>query len=190
MNSSVRTRRPLRYVASTNIKERNLAFFDLEFSGFELDNDILEIGCVLVSQPDFKVIREWQTKIKPGHTRNRDKKTLKLIGYSAEKWKDAIPARRALEEFNTMVEDAVLVGYNMAWDFFLLKKSLSEKEIKPLFHWQVLDVLSMLYAGLYNKNINGFRMREMARYFKIKNGTWHDALADAKLTYELFLKLI
>jgi hypothetical protein len=58
----------------------------------------------------------------------------------------------------------------------------------PSYHWQVLDVLSMIFSELYRSNMDGFRMREVVRYFHMKEQQWHDALVDARATYEIFLK--
>lgn len=181
---------PLRYVADTHLKERPLAFVDLEFSGLGADNEILQIGCVLVSQPEFQVIGEWQARVKPKHIENADRKALHLIGYSARKWKDALPLAHALVQFNAFAQDAVLIGYNVVGDFYQLKKSYHQAGLTPSYHWQVLDVLSMLFAELYRSGLDGFRMREVVRYFRLKQGQWHDALVDAKATYDIFIKLM
>ena len=181
---------PLRYVADTHIKERPLAFVDLEFSGLSAVNEILQIGVVLVRQPSFEVIGEWQTRVKPVHVHNGDAKALKLVGYTARKWKDALPLKEALERFDAFVSGAVLIGYNVVGDFFQLKKSFHQVNLTPSYHWQVLDVQSMIFSDLYRSHMDGFRMREVVKYFHLKNQQWHDALVDARATYEIFKKLM
>lgn len=190
MPKVVRTGKPKRYIASTKIKERPLAFVDLEFSGLDLCNEVLQIGVVLVSQETFEVIQEWSVKVKPEHIRNADRKSLRIVGYTAKAWENAIPLHDALSQFNEIAKNAVIVGYNIAWDFFFLKKSYFEAGIKPLFHWQVLDVQSMVYAEYYRSRLDGFRMREMVPYLKLKKRKWHDSLADARVTYDIFIKLM
>ncbi len=150
---------PLRYEPDTHIKERLLAFVDLEFSGLGAEHEVLQIGCVLVNQPDFQVIGEWEAKVKPRHVEDGDRKSLKIAGYSARKWKDALSLKEALEQFNTFASGAVLVGYNVVGDFYQLKKSYHQVGLVPSYHWQVLDVLSMIFAALYRSNMDGFRMR-------------------------------
>ncbi len=181
---------PKRYVADTHIKSRPLAFVDLEFSGLEANDEIMQIGVVLVSQPQFEVIGEWQARVKPRHVENGDRKALALIGYTARKWKDALSLKEALEQFDAFVSGAVLIGYNVVGDFFQLKKSYHQVGLTPSYHWQVLDVLSMIFFGLYHSNLDGFRMREVVKYFRLKNQQWHDALVDARATYEIFTKLM
>jgi DNA polymerase III alpha subunit (gram-positive type) len=181
---------PKKYVADTHIKDRPLAFVDLEFTGLGAEHEVLQIGCVLVNQPDFSVIGEWEAKVKPRHIENADKKSLKLVGYNAAKWKDALSLADALEQFNVFAKDAVLIGYNIVGDFYQLKKSYHQVGLEPAYHWQVLDVLSMIFAELYQSGLGGFRMREVVRYFHLKNQHWHDALVDARATYEIFIKLM
>lgn len=183
-------KRPKIYKPETRIKERTLAFVDLEFSGLEVKHEIMEIGCVLVHQPNFNVVREWKVKVKPKHIENADKTSLEMIGYSESEWQDAISLEQALLEFNKIAKDAVLVGYNTAMDFSFLNKAYFDEKIKPAFHWQILDVMSMAFSMLYKKKIKGFRMTEVAEYFGIGNGKWHDALDDSRATYEIFLKLV
>ena len=180
---------PLRYVADTHIKDRPLAFVDLEFSGLGAENEILQIGCVLVSQPDFKIIGEWQTKVRPSHIKNGDPKALRLIGYNARKWRGALELRDTLEQFNAFAKDAVLVGYNVVGDFYQLKRSYHLVGILPAYHWQVLDVLPMLYLELYKSRLKGYRMKEVAKYLRLRGGHWHDALVDARTTFDIFKKL-
>ena len=181
---------PRRYTAGTHIKERPLAFVDLEFSGLAADNEILQIAAVLVNQPDFEDVGEFSVRVKPRHLENADRKALKLIGYSARKWKDAIPLKEALEQFNAFAKGAVLVGYNVVGDFYQLKKSFHQVGVMPAYHWQVLDVQSMAFAVLYSSRTDRLRMREMVPFLRIKQGTWHDALADARMTLEIFRKLM
>jgi DNA polymerase III alpha subunit (gram-positive type) len=182
---------PLRYVPGTHIKKRLLAFIDLEFSGLEADNEILQIGVVLVRQPSFEIVGEWQTKVLPTAIENADKKSLKLIGYTPAKWKGALPLREALEQFDAHVNGAVLIGYNVVGDFFQLKKSYHQVGLVPSYHWQVLDVMSMSFATLYRTGLDGYRMREVAPYFRIKGKrAWHDALVDARDTFEIFKKVM
>ncbi len=188
--TSANTKMPRRYVADTHIKERPLAFVDLEFSGLEADSEILQIGVVLVSQPDFAVIGEWQAKVKPLHIEHGDKTSLKIVGYTAHKWKDALPLKKALAQFDAFVKGAVLIGYNVVGDFYQLKKSYHQVGLVPTYHWQVLDVLSMIFSELYRSRMDGFRMREVVKHFHLKNQHWHDALVDARATYEIFVKLM
>ncbi|MEK7583024.1 MAG: 3'-5' exonuclease [Patescibacteria group bacterium] len=174
---------------STRIKERPLIFVDLEFTGLQWKHEVIQIGCLVVGQPDFKIIKEWETKINAEHWDQADPEALKIVGYTEERWKDAVALREALTAFNETARDGVLVGFNVAMDFLYLKKAYASVDMEPTFHWQIIDVLSMAFKDLYALPLTEYRMSELTTHFKIKNDIHHDALEDARMTYELFLKL-
>ena len=151
----------------------------------------MSIGCVVVKPDDFGIVKEWSVKVKPKNLEIADRKALEMIGYSEETWKDAVNLEEALKEFNSVVKDAVLVGYNCSWDFLFLLKSYWEENIEISFHWQILDVLPMAYLRLFNnKELKEFRMSEVKRFLGIEAEKSHDALEDAKITYKIFMKLM
>ncbi len=181
----------------TRIKERPLIFVDLEFTGLQWKHEVIQIGCLVVSQstptgasgPDFKIIKEWETKIKAEHWDQADPEALKIVGYTEERWKNAVSLRESLTTFNEIARDGVLVGFNVAMDFLYLKKAYASVNMEPTFHWQIIDVLSMAFKDLYALPLTEYRMSELTTHFKIKNDIHHDALEDARMTYELFMKL-
>ena len=190
MIKHILNRRPKKFQPNTGIKKRPLVFVDLEFSGLDLDHEVIEIGCLVVDQTNWKIKKEWLAKIKPREIDEADPNSLNIIGYSEEKWKGAISLREAMLKFNKIAKDGVLVGYNVASDFMFLEKSFFELGIRPAFHWQIIDVLSMAFSKFYNKSgIKGFRMREVEEFLKIKHGVWHNPLDDSRATYQMFLKI-
>ena len=186
----MKIKRPLKYEPNTRIKERPLAFYDMEFSGLEFDHEIVQMGCVLVSQSDLKIIKKWKAQVIPEHIENADKNALTIIGYSKYKPENGIPLRKALLEFNKLTKNAVLIGFNSSVDYSYLKKAYYEQKIKPAFHWQLLDVLPMAFIVMNKTKLKGIRMKELISYFKLKPGKWHDALADADMTYKIYKKLL
>lgn len=176
----------------THIKERPLAFFDLEFSGLNFDNEILEIGCIIADPKTLKVKKEWFAKVKPDRIDLADKNSLKMIEYSEKEWREALTPKKALKKFNTITRGAVLVGYNPYWDFMFLMKSFWQENIKVAFHWQIIDVLPIAFAKLYNsKKIKDFRLYEVVKFLRVEKGDkHHNALDDARMTYKVFMKLI
>lgn len=187
---TVPTPRPEDYNGNTRIKERRLAFVDLEFTGLGAQHEILSIGVVLADQPDFAVVEEWETKVLPTDVGGADPVALGMVGYTEEAWRDALPLREALERFDALVADAVLVGFNVAGDFYQLKKSYHAVGLEPSYHWQVLDVQSMVFSAEYHSELDGFRMREVVPHFRLPVRSWHNALEDARATYDLFVALM
>lgn len=191
MIKHILNRRPRKFQPNTGIRTRPLVFVDLEFSGLNLNNEVIEIGCLVVDPKTLKVKKEWFAKIRPEHIKDAEPSSLEIIGYSKEEWRGAISLKEATLKFNKIAKNGVLIGYNVAWDFMFLEKSFFELGIKPAFHWQILDVLSMVFLKFYGGNkIKGFRMREVEQFLKVKHGVWHNPLDDAKATYEIFVKMV
>jgi DNA polymerase III alpha subunit (gram-positive type) len=187
---TIRTPEPEAYNGNTRMKERPLAFVDLEFSGLGAEHEILEIGLLLVRQPGFDIIREWEAKVRPTDIGNADPVALRMVGYTPEAWKGALPLQEALGQFDALVSGAVLIGFNVVGDFYQLKKSYHAVGMTPSYHWQVLDVQSMVFAAQYRSELTGFRMREVVPFYKLKDREWHHALADAAATYDVFRALM
>jgi ATP-dependent DNA helicase DinG len=175
-----------------NEKEKNLAFIDLETTGLSLKSEILEIGLVLVSQPDFKIIEEWDIKVKPQHLETADKEALLISGYNDKDWKNAVDIKSALNQFLMKVKDALIIGHNVNWDLMWLRKAIEDNGFEEKFARRSLDTISIAYAKLYKiePEIKYFSLSNLAKYFGIEETDKHRALADAKTTYEIFKKLM
>lgn len=170
----------------------NLAFVDVETTGLFFDSELLEIGLILVSQPDFKVIEEWTVKIKPKKIETAEPAALKLIGYSEKEWEGAVELKPALEQFLEKVKDTIIIGHNISWDLMWLRKALSETGLSERFARRSFDVISIAYAKLLERTpeIKYFSLSNLAKFFGVEENQKHRALADAKTTYEVFKKIM
>jgi len=176
-----------------NEKEVNLAFVDVEASGLSLrDGELLEIGLVLVSQPNFWVIEEWDIKIQPQHLETAEEEGLLISGYNEKDWENAVELKTALEQFLEKVQGAMIVGHNVSWDLMWLRKAIEENGFGKKFARRSLDTNSIAYTKLQDKasEIKYFSLSNLAKYFGIEENNKHRALADAKTTFEVFKKLM
>ncbi|MCR4306655.1 MAG: exonuclease domain-containing protein, partial [Candidatus Yonathbacteria bacterium] len=89
------------------MKERNLAFIDLETTGLELKkHEIIEIGCIVARQIPressetggayLEIIEEFEIKVKPEHIETADPVGLEINGYREDDWKDAVTLPEAM----------------------------------------------------------------------------------------------
>ena len=81
-----------------------MAFIDMEMTGLDvIDHEIIEIGCVLTT-PDFKVIEEFELKVKPEHLETADPTSMKINHYQEELWQDALSLKEAMKIFSEKVK--------------------------------------------------------------------------------------
>jgi len=181
------------------MKERNLAFIDLETTGLELEkHEIIEIGCIVARQvpretdgASLEIIEEFEIKVKPEHIETADPVGLEINGYHENDWKDAIPLSDAMKIVAEKTREANIVAHNVAFDSMFLEKAFEETGVKNMMHYHKLDTISIAFAKLYGvPEVQKFSLRSLCEYFDIENKKAHTALSDARATYELYRKLM
>jgi len=173
-------------------RERNLAFLDLETTGFELGQEIVEIGVVRVAPKTWEVIEQFELKVKPKHLENADPESLKVIGFSEEAWQDALELNEALEILEEKCQGDILIGQNFSFDWSRLEKAYFEAQ-RPLphFYYHHMDVKSILFYKYFKETqFQYFSLLEACKFFNIPLNNQHHALADAYATYLVFKKIM
>jgi len=173
------------------MRKHDLAFIDIETTGLSvIEHEIIEIGCVITDHK-LKVKEEFEIKIKPKNIGNADPVALKVNHYNEKEWENAYEIKDALKIFSKNVKDCIMVGQNVAFDSSFLEYNLEKNNFKKTMHYHRLDTISMAWAKFHNdKDFEHFSLREMCKYFGIKNENPHSALSDARATYELYKKLM
>lgn len=174
------------------MRERPLLFFDVETTGLDpRDNEIVEIGALLVSQPDFKIVNTYETKVLPVRLETASPKALEVNHFDKDVWEnEAISLRRAILALGKFGQGAVLAGYNITFDWGFVQNALKQLYLPDPFYYHRLDVMSMAFSSLYNLGtLERFNLAECCQHFGIVNEKAHSALSDAKAAYELFLAL-
>jgi len=171
--------------------KHNLAFIDIETTGLDVKkHEIIEIGCVITTSK-LKVIKKFEIKIKPEHIENADPISLKINHYNPADWKDAQNLKDAMTIFSKKVQDCIMVGQNVFFDLRFLEDAFEKTELKNSMHYHKLDTISIAWAKLHKKSkITHFSLRELCKYFDIKNENPHSALSDTYATFELYKKLM
>lgn len=176
----------------TVMRSRPLIFLDLEATGLQIQrHEIIEIGALKVkAKKPFPVVEQLEVRIKPSNMKVADRGALKLVGYSDERWEDAISLAEALKRLDDFAEDGVLVGYNVSFDWAMLDRAYYNLGRSDPFYYHRLDVMPIAYQKLFSeKEVKRFSLGEICKYFKITRENKHQALDDAKATYLVFKKL-
>ncbi|MCX6736844.1 MAG: 3'-5' exonuclease [Candidatus Parcubacteria bacterium] len=174
------------------VRERVLAFLDIETTGLELNHEIIEIGVVRVSQKDWEIVEEFEMKVKPRHMEDADPFALEITGYTDEAWKDAITLPNALNILEQKCKGDILIGQNFSFDWARLEKAFTEAgHPLPAFYYHRMDLKSMLFYKYYDEDkIKTFSLSEISAYLGLDRGISHNALSDAKATYRVFKKIM
>jgi len=174
------------------MRDRPMLFLDLETTGLIPGvQEILEIGAVLVSQPDFTRLQTFECKVKPVHFETASPEALKICGYDHAKWENAIDLKEALTQLSEIGRGAVLMGFNVTFDWAFLQIGFNTVELPDPFYYHRVDVMSAAYARYYsNPKFSRFSLSECCRYFGVSNRAAHTALSDAEATYDVFVAMM
>jgi DNA polymerase III epsilon subunit-like protein len=181
------------------MRKHNLAFFDLETTGFDPErHEIIEIGCLVARQvptagrgPKLEVVSELDLKVKPQNIATAEPEALRINRYSEADWLFAVDLPQALEAFNAKTAEAVLVAQNISFDWGFLERAYKRCGIKPTFRYHRLDLMSMVFGKTYHEGSpEYFSLDNLAQHFGVKNERAHQALADVRATFEIYKKLL
>jgi ATP-dependent DNA helicase DinG len=173
--------------------KRNLLFLDLETTGLNVgQHEITEVGALLVSQPDFKVIGTYQTKVMPTHLETATEEALKIGHFDLKTWEqEAKSLEVAMKELAEFGRDAMLSGFNLTFDWAYLQVAFNQVGIEDPFYYHRFDVMSAAYGIMFgHKDFSKYSLSECCRFFGVTNRNAHTAFADAEATYEVFLGLM
>lgn len=173
------------------MRKHNFAFVDIETTGLNLAlHEIIEIGCVITT-PALELIEEFELKIKPERLEDADKTSMKINHYNSADWKGAISLRDAMKILGKKVKDCIMVGQNVAFDSGFLEHAFAQNKILNTMHYHKLDTISIAWAKLHHEpDLEHFSLRELCKRFDIKNEQAHNALSDARATFELYKRLM
>ncbi len=181
------------------MKKHNLAFVDVETTGFDYDkNEIIELGVVIVRQnpvagagASLEILHELEYKIKPRRIETANPQALRINGYNETEWLFAADLTQVMKDFASKAADATFVAHNMVFDWRFIDQAFKETGVENPMHYGKLDTLSIAFAKLYHdEKVQSFKLESLAEYFGVKNEKAHTALSDARATFAIYKKLL
>ena len=179
--------------ASNGMKKHNLAFIDVETTGFDYEqHEIIELGAVIVRQDEtLSVLHELEYKIKPRRIETANPQALRINGYNEADWLFASDLTQVLKDFAAKAADATFVAHNLVFDWRFVEAAFKEARVENPMPYGKLDTLSMAFAKLYHEpRVQSFKLESLAEFFGVKNEKAHTALSDARATFEVYKKLL
>ena len=163
------------------LTERDYVVFDLETTGLERTEEIIEIGAVKIR--GGKIAEQWTTLVKPSKPLTEE--NTKLTGITDEMLADAPKIGEVLPDFMKFIDGTVLVAHNADFDMSFLRRDAAAEEYEVRNKVADTMVMSRTYlSGLANNKLN-----TVADYFGVVF-RHHRALSDAYATAEVFIELM
>lgn len=177
------------------MKGKRLAFIDIETTGvIPGKHEIIELACVLVDEDGnggFKIINEFEMKVKPTHLETAEEEALRINGYNDGDWLFACSLAEAMGHLAKKCDGAVMVAQNVSFDYAFIERALFETGTADPFFYAKLDTIPMAFVRHKdNSKLTSYTLRSLCEFYGIKNTQAHTALADARATFEVFKMLM
>ncbi|MFA5736809.1 MAG: 3'-5' exonuclease [Candidatus Paceibacterota bacterium] len=181
------------------MKKIKIAVIDLETTGLNLEkHEVLEIGGVIAEHTFtndgthiFREIEEFEYKVKPQHLETADPEALRINHYNESEWLFAGELKQILKDLAQKVEGSIMLAHNVSFDWGFLGLAAQRENVDLKLDYHKLDLLSLAFAKLYHKDWTPkFSLWALAEHFNLRNKKAHSALADARVTYEIYQKLM
>lgn len=176
-----------------DFKNCDLIITDIETTGLNpIKHEIIEIGAVRIKSDSLIEIADFSVKIKPTNLDVADPESLDLIDFVNIDWTNSKNLLVAIKDFNKFAENGLLAGWNFSFDWSFLSRYFYSNNVAELFDYHRIDLMSIAYD--FSKRIKsietgGISLRKFAKFFEIDFPETHSALADAKLTAEVYRRI-
>ncbi|MBU1077460.1 MAG: single-stranded-DNA-specific exonuclease RecJ, partial [Spirochaetes bacterium] len=168
------------FFSYTKYFNKEVVVLDLETTGFDTDDEIIEIGAIKLK--NLIKIDEFHEYVKP-HKPIKDE-IKEITGITDEKLYSARPVSFVIKDFYKFINDSILVGHNIdGFDMPFIKRDI-KKHLKKSIKNETVDTLTLSREHL---NLPSNKLIHVAEFFNIKiPGEYHSAYYDAQVTVEIF----
>jgi DNA polymerase-3 subunit epsilon len=166
------------------LQQASFSIIDVETTGISARyNNIIEIGIVKIA--NLKIVNTFHTMINPG--RAIPYFISQFTGITDDDVYNAPFFEDAADDIMKFISDDILGGHNFSFDKSFLKRELLYAGKGLLYNE---DVCTLKLSRRMYPNLRSRSLSSMCRHFKLHNENSHRALSDAKVTAQLFLRMI
>lgn len=160
-------------------KYKNFIALDVETTGLNDDSEVIEVGLVVVE--NGRIVREWQSLVKPQKPIPRDISI--MTGITPQMVKDAPRWEDIEDEFLSIIDGQLLLAHNISFDKGRIEFQLGYELAND---W--LDTHDM--AKLFLPTLTSYKLMSIAFHLHIPDNAHHRALNDAIVCAQVFLRLL
>ncbi len=178
--------RDLGEVGEETLSNLDFVVFDCETTGLEPSqgDEIVSIGAVRIHRGRVMHGETFELLANPG--REIPALATSIHGITNDDVIEAPPVEEVIRRFHAFAGDAVLVGFNIAFDLRFLK--LKQRQCGVRFDQPTLDAL--LLSILLHDHTGEHTMESIAERLGVGVGGRHTALGDSLTTAEIFIRLL
>ncbi len=174
-----------------NFRTRSLVIVDLETTGLNpTRHEIIEVGMLIVRQPDLEVVEAYEAKIKPLHIETATSEALEVNGYNELEWENARNIKEVLQEVADKAADCIICNHNVSFDWSFLLEGFTKYNIKHSFDYHMYDIASMIWLKLSDTDLPRLNLNITAQFLGIESEpSQHSALNGATVAYNVLKTL-
>jgi DNA polymerase III alpha subunit (gram-positive type) len=176
------------------ILERPVAITDIETTGLDPTiHEIIEVGLILINQQTLEIVDSLNVRVQPSHLETATEFALKLNGYNAADWQNALTLQEAMRLYGEKTKDALFCAHNVTFDWSFILEGFKKTGIKNLMDYHRIDLFlfTMAWIKLRNSGLEKFNMNEVAKCLGIpEEPIPHRAINGAMTAYEIYKQLL
>ncbi|WP_310550093.1 ATP-dependent DNA helicase DinG [Paenibacillus glufosinatiresistens] len=160
------------------------AVLDFETTGTQSVGEIIQVGLAIIEE-DRSISRVYGSYVKPGGPIPAF--ITGLTGITDRDVENAPELEEMMMELVPMLDDVVLVGHNVAFDFHFLQNALDRCGYLP-FQGRILDTIDFLRISY--PSLTSYQLGAVTAQFGLKHERPHQADSDALATALVFLRCL
>ncbi|WP_068617195.1 ATP-dependent DNA helicase DinG [Paenibacillus tuaregi] len=160
------------------------AVLDFETTGNQSSDEIIQVGLAIIDH-DSTITQVYSSYVKPGVP--IPPFITQLTGITEEDVKDAPDLDEVMMEMVPLLDDVILVGHNVAFDFNFLQSALDKTGYLP-FTGRILDTMDFL--KIMFPSLTSYQLGFVSGEFGVTHDRPHQADSDALATALIFLKCL
>ncbi|MBP1999579.1 ATP-dependent DNA helicase DinG [Paenibacillus shirakamiensis] len=160
------------------------AVLDFETTGNQSSDEIIQVGLAIIDH-DLTINKVYSSYVKPGLS--IPPFITQLTGITEEDVASAPVLDEMMVELVPLLDDVVLVGHNVAFDFNFLQSALDRSGYLP-FTGRILDTMDFL--KIMFPSLPSYQLSLVSGEFGLQHDRPHQADSDALATALIFLKCL